>query len=230
LSQEKINTLYVREGQEVRVLCFHSAGSLNKFAEMFGIMTQKHPSALFLTEWKAAMNAAVRNSAGGALTFAEIRSKVWDHAFHNCQSTLKELHDYSMKLARIDVCFEQHKHNLDMQLKSLLAGVNACLCETKSGDWITGVVHYIHEYWHLCNYRRAASAFLGLKAALNLKGDFGDVEQLATEVRSKCKSDDISTLYSIFSKIDRNLHKGPNTWSNTCRQEAACNGEVPGRC
>jgi len=158
-------------------------------------MTQEHPSALFATEWEQAMNAAVRSSAGAALTLVDIHSKVWEPAFRNCQSLLDKLYDHSMKLSRIDGHFKQHEHDLETQLASLFAGVNACLGKAKSGAWIGAVVCRIHDYWHLCNYRKAASAFLDLKKALNLqKGDFRDVKKLATEVRSKLRADDISVL------------------------------------
>jgi len=168
------------------VIYFQSAGSLNAFAAKFYVMTEKYISILFVTEWEAAMNAAVQSSAGAALTLADIHSKVWEPAFRNCQSFLQELHDRSMKLAHIDVCFRQHEHDLEMQLTSLFAGVNACLGKPKSGAWIGRVVRRIHDYWHLPSYCKAASAFLDLKEALNLqKGDFSDVEKLATEVRSK---------------------------------------------
>ena len=173
-------------GQKIRVLCFQSAGSLIVLADKFYIMTQKHTSGLFDTEWKAAVEAAFRSSTGAALTLADIHSKVWDPAFRNCQSLLQELYDRSMKLARIDVCFKRHELDLEMQLTNLFSGVNACLGEPKNGTWIRGVVHHIDDYWHLCNYRKAASAFLDLKESLNLqKGDFSGVEKLATEVRSK---------------------------------------------
>ena len=186
LNLEKINTLCGTDCKKTMVIYFQSAGSLNAFAAKFYIMTQKHPSDLFLTEWERAMNAAVRSSAGAALILADIHSKVWEPAIHNCQSLLQELHDHSMKLACIDVCFRQHENDLEMQLMSLFAGVNACLGETTSGAWIKGVVYRVHDYLHLPSYRKAANAFLDLKGALNLwKGDFSDVEKLATEVRSK---------------------------------------------
>ena len=185
-SREKINSLCIGEGQVVKILCFQSAGSLSVFASKFYIVTQEHPSDLFATEWERAIKAAVRSSAGDALTLADIHSKVWEPAFRNCQSLLDKLHDRSIKLSCIDGYFKQHEHDLETQLASLFAGVNACLGKPKSGAWIRGVVHRIHDYWHLCNYRKAACAFLDLKKALNLqKGDFSDVKKLATEVRSK---------------------------------------------
>jgi len=165
-------------------------------------MTQKHPSDLFVTGWKAAMSAAVRSSAGVALTLADIHSKVWEPAFRNCQSLLQDLHDRSMKLSRIDVCFKRHEGDLETQLSSLFAGVNACLGETKNGAWIGGVVRRIKDYWHLCNYREAASTILELKKALNLqKGDFSDVKKLAIEVRNKYKSNGVSILCQKLLQI-----------------------------
>jgi len=193
-SQEKINTLCVREGQKVKVVGFQSAGSLSTFAAKFCIMTQKHPSDLFVIEWKQAMDTAVQSSAGAALTLADIHSKVWDPAFSNCESLLLALQDHSMKLSCIDECFKQHKSDLKTQLDSLFDGVNECLGEAKSGDWIGGVVKNVSDYWHFLDYwklhnnHRAATAFLDLKKALNLqKGDFSDVEKLATGVRNKCR-------------------------------------------
>ena len=183
--QEKINTLCVREGQTVRVLCFQSAGSLSSVADKFYLMNQKYASDLFIMGWRAAMNAAVKNSAGTSLTLEDIEPKMWDPAFRNCQSLLQELQDYSMNLARIDGCFKRYESSLEVQLINLLAGVNACLGIEKDGGWIEGVVHRIKEYWQFRNYQKAATTFLSLKKALNLqKGDFSDVEKLATEVRN----------------------------------------------
>ena len=184
-SQEKICTLCVRENQEIRVLCFQSAGSLSALTEKFYIMNQEHSSVLFTVIWREAMGAAFRNSPRGFLTLADIQPKVWDPAFHSCQSLLQELHDHSIKLTHVDKRFKQldNSSNLENQLRKLFAGVNACLGENRSGTWIRGVVCRIYDYWHLCNYRKAASAFLDLREALNLqKGDFSNVEKLATEV------------------------------------------------
>lgn len=184
-SLEKINQLCVRDGQKIQVICFQSTGSLSDFADKFYLMNQEHASILFTVGWRAAINAARRS--GTSLALSNIKCKVWDPAFRNCQSLLKELCDCSMKLARVDGYFKQHRANLEMQLRNLLAGVNACLDETKDGAWIGEVVSRIHEYWQLCNYRKVATAFLKLKEVLNLqKEDFSDVEKLTTEVRSKC--------------------------------------------
>ena len=185
-SVEKINTLCARKGQKIIVICFQSAGSLSDFAAKFYLMSQKYPSDLFTVEWREAMFVAVRNSTNSSLTLADIHSKVWEPAFRNCQSLLQELHDHSMKLARIDVYFKRHQGDLEMQLRKLFAGVNACLGENKSGAWIKGVVRRIYDYRHLCNYRNAATAFLQLRDNLGLKGDFRNVEILATEVRRNC--------------------------------------------
>ena len=215
-SQEKINALCVREGQNIRVLCFQSADSLSTFADKFYIMTQ---SDLFLTQWRGAMDKAFRGSAGASLTLADIFPKVWLPAFRNCQSLLQELHNHSLNLGQIDKFFKRHEHDLEMQLMDLFKDVNACLGVTKSGAWIAGVVCRIHDYWHFCNYRKAANALLELKKALNLqKGDFSDVETLATKVRSKCRQDTISILSMKFcyfhAYIDINFHEGPDTCSS----------------
>ena len=182
--QENINKLCVREGTRFRVLCFQSAGSLSDFAGNFYLMSYKYPSDLFTVGWKAAMSAAFKNTTN--LTLVDIHPQVWVPAFRNCQSLLDKLYDRSMKLAHIDRNFKRHERDIEMQLMNLFAGVNACLGKEGSRAWIKGVVQCIDDYWHLCNYRKAASAFLDLKKALNLEGDFRNVETLATEVRRKC--------------------------------------------
>ena len=181
--QETLSSLYVGEGTKIRALCFQSAGSLSAFADKFYLMSK---SDLFTVEWMAAMNVAVKNSTNSSLTLADIRSKVWDPAFRKCQSLLDKLHDCSMKLACIDWSFRQHEKDLEMQLMTLFAGVNACLGERRSGAWIKGVVRRIYDYWLLGNCRKAATAFLQLRDTLNLQGNFRNVKILATEVRRKC--------------------------------------------
>ena len=188
-SLEKINQLCVRDGQKIQVICFQSAGSLNAIADKFYLMNQKHASDLFTMGWRAAINAAFRSmhSAGASLALTDIQCKMWDPAFRNCQSLLKELYDRSMKLELVDRYFKRYEANLEMQLRNLHAGVNACLGETQDGAWIEGVVCRIHDYWQLCSYQKPATAFLKLKEVLNLqKEDISDIEKLATEVKSQC--------------------------------------------
>ena len=190
-SMEEIQTLCVRENQNIRILLFQSADSLSAFAHKFYIMDHEHSNEIFTMKWNGAISAAVNNNPGASLTLADINSKVWDPAFHSCQILLQELHDRSMKLSDINKRFKSlsdtnkrfKSRNLEKQLRELFAGVNACLGERKSGAWIGEVVRRIHDYWDLCNNHKAASAFLDLKEALNLqKGDFSNIEKLATEV------------------------------------------------
>ena len=172
------------------------------FADKFSIMTQKHPSDLFATEWKTAMNTAVLRRAGAALALEDIHSKVWEPAFCNCQSLLQELHDHSMKLTRVDniMWFWRYNDGLEMQLVNLFAGVNACLGDSKKEGWIRGVVHRIRDYWHLDKYRKTASVFLELKKSLKLqKGDFSDVQKLATQVRSNRRLNDDWLMHKLFN-------------------------------
>ena len=186
-SLEKINQLCIRDGQKIQVICFQSLGSLSAIADKFYLMNQEHHSKIFTVEWRSAINAAFRSSPGASLALTDIKCKVWDPAFRNCQSLLNELCDCSMKLELVDRYFKQHKANLEMQLRNLHAGVNACLGKTQGGAWIYEVVCRIHDYWQLGSCQKAATAVLKLKKVLNLqREDFGDIEKLATEVRSKC--------------------------------------------
>ena len=56
--------------------------------------------------------------------------------------------------------------------------------EKKVNDfkWIKGVIDRIWQYWELCNYHEAAQAFINIRDALGLTGDFGLVERVAKQV------------------------------------------------
>ena len=181
-SSTKINTLCMKEqGGAIQIQCFQSASTMNAFVENFCIMSQKYVSDIFHKIWVNAMENALKRNP--TMKIEEVHDSVWKPAFSQCQSMLDQLYTKTMKLADIDRCFKQYQNqNLELQLMNLFDGINACLGQQNDSVWIKQAVLHIINYWNLCNYRDAANTFLQLQSALNLKGDFGDVERLSTEV------------------------------------------------
>ena len=181
-SSTKINTLCTKvQGGAIQIQCFQSASTVNAFVGKFCIMTQTHVSDIFHKIWVNAMKISIKRNP--TMKIEEVHDAVWKPAFSHCQSLLSQLYTRTIKLANIDRYFKQYQNQkLDLQLMNLFDGINACLGQQNDGAWIKQVVQHIITYWNLCNYRDAANTFLQLRSTLNLKGDFGDVERLSTEV------------------------------------------------
>ena len=177
-----INALCKRaESGEVQLLCFQSAGTLNDFAEDFSTMTQTCASDLFHQAWTTTLDVAVKTST---LKLADVHTSVWQPVFLHCQTMLEQLHNQSMKLVDVDKFFKRHRgQQLESQLMSLFEGVNTCRRQREnSGAFIKRAVQRMNDYWDLCKYQEAANMFLDLRSALNLTGNFRNVERLSTEV------------------------------------------------
>ena len=50
--------------------------------------------------------------------------------------------------------------------------------------WIDGVINRMYQFWKLSGYTEAAQAFLKIRDALELTGDFELVENVALKVRT----------------------------------------------
>ena len=145
-------------------------------------MTKEFSSGLFDAIWSTSMKEARANFP--KMSVSDIKAKVWTPAFDHCRQLLTELHDLSMTLANVDRHFKCYKkQELENELKVLFDGINKCLCQSLSDNWIRHVVLRIEDYRKLCGYRKAANSFLKLRDSLKLtKGDFKDVERISKEV------------------------------------------------
>ena len=178
----KINTLCERRDSNIHVVCFDKAAPLLSFAQQFYVMTKEFSSGLFHAIWSLSMNEARANFP--KMSVRDIEEKVWTPAFGHCRQLLTELHGLSMTLANVDRHFKNYrKQELENELRVLFDGVNKCLCQSPSDNWIHHVVLKIEDYRKLCGYRYAANSFLELRDSLNLiKGDFKDVERISKQV------------------------------------------------
>ena len=129
------------------------------------------------------MKCAHRNNPD--MTISDVGPRMWDPTFAQCQQLLEELNSASITLASVDKNLKEYRmepNKLENELYVLSSGVSKCLQVPSNSAWIRSIVDRIQQYWRLCDHREAANSFLSLRDALNLTGDFRDVEGISKEV------------------------------------------------
>ena len=179
----KINTLCIQDETGLfRVICFHKADPLLRFAKSFHALTRRPNSNLFRVVWCATMMQAQRNNP--KLSIKCLESEVWIPAFQQCQILLKDVYELNITLSDVDRYFGSYGDNdLTAQIRTLFDGVNECT-ENKFKDyWNSRLVQKVVDYRLLCSYQDAANSFLKLRDLLQLtQGDFRDVERISKKV------------------------------------------------
>ena len=149
----------------------------------FWIMSQEYNSGLFSDYWRDRLTVVM--GEGGSLTLADVLPEVWTPVYSKCDELLAQLKDYSLSLSAVDQLFkDMGTEAIKLRIEQLYTGVEMCRTEkeVKDLEWIEGVVERMDQYWKLCQYTDTAQAFLELRDALDLSGDFQLVQKLAEEV------------------------------------------------
>ena len=165
------------------MVCFQAARCLQSFVEHYFILAHKYNSTIFNSIWSSTMKCARRSNPD--MTISDVGPRVWEPTFAQCQQLLEELNSASITLASVDKKFKQyrmHPNSLICEIDNLSKGVSECLQVPSNSSWIPIIVDWILQYWSLCDHREAANSFLRLRDALNLTGDFKDVEKISEEV------------------------------------------------
>ena len=165
------------------MVCFQAAGCLQSFVEHYFILAHKYNSTIFNSIWSSTMKCVCRSNPD--MTISDVGPRVWEPTFVQCWQLLEELSSASITLASVDKNFKQYKmqtDNLKDQIYILSKGVSECLQVPSKSAWISNIVDQIIQYWSLCDHREAAKSFLRLRDALNLTGDFKDVERISEKV------------------------------------------------
>ena len=163
----------------MKVVCYQTAECLQSFAECFSTLIN---SAIFNSIWST-MKCAHRSNPD--MTISDVGPRMWEPTFAQCQQLLEELNSASITLASVDKNLKEYrmeKNKLENELYVLSSGVSKCLQVPSNFAWIRSIVDRIQQYWRLCDHREAANSFLRLRDALNLTGDFRDVEGISKEV------------------------------------------------
>lgn len=174
------------ESENFEVLCCREAASLDPaFMNEFWIMTEECESKIFSYLWYKILHQYQLHG----LELRDVAMSVWSPVFSQCEKLLVELKDYSISLTTVDQLFRgQPVSSITANIEQLYKGVRKCKksMEVEDFKWIKGVVERINQYWLLSGYDDAAQAFLKIRDAFNLTGDFQLVENMSSQVR--CRS------------------------------------------
>ena len=182
-----INKLCMTMDQKCVVHCFPEAAPLEPIMNQFWIMTHECKSKIFSDFWYDRLALIIRSrSANFALS--DIADEVWSPVFDQCVKLLAELKDYSISLITVNQLFKgQEISTITSSIKQLYKGVELCQNGREVNDfkWMKGVVERMNQFWQICGFAAAAQAFLEIRNALKLTGDFQLVENVASQVRHK---------------------------------------------
>ena len=177
-----VNKLCTSVNQQCVVQCFlPDASPLEPFMNHFWIMTQECNSKIFIDSWHKRTSTVVKKSA--SLALGEVEKELWTPVFSQCVELLTKLKDYSLSLQVVDQLFKG-QHDIPGNIKQLYRGVEMCQNgrEVKDFKWTTRVIMRMNQFWMLCNFAETADAFLQIRDALKLTGDFELVERIASQV------------------------------------------------
>lgn len=151
-------------------------------------LAQTHTSDTFDRVWQDKIKEL---PAGGTLSLADIRTKLWDPVIEKCTELLTTLQQCTITLSVVDEYFYDHRHSkeaLVTSLVNLFHGLSTYQAKFEKKEMkiqkIEEGVDLMQQYWSLCNYATAAKICLELKERLELTGDFKMVEILAQQVMS----------------------------------------------
>ena len=183
---EQINHLCKFDGTSCQVLVLKQARVIDPYLEPLWIFSHVYQSDLFNKLWTAQLKA---HNNDGTLTFDDIIKKVWVPVFQQCSDIHEQLISSTITLAQVDQFFKQYlgKENaLAKEIKYLHLAVQKCLKKdvTNNLKWIKAIITKMQQHWELSTYADAAHAFLKIRDALYLTGDFSLVERVAAQVHT----------------------------------------------
>ena len=183
-----INKLCKTVDQKCVVHCFPEAAPLEPIMNKLWIMTHECKSKIFSDYWYDRL-ALIIHSRSSDLALSDIAEEVWSPVFDQCVKLLTELKDYSVSLMTVNQLFEgQPVPIITSSIKQLYKGVELCQNGREVNDfkWMKGVVERMIQFWQLHGFAAAAQAFLEIRDAIKLTGDFQLVENVASLVRCGC--------------------------------------------
>lgn len=148
-------------------------------------MSIKYPSDLFNRFWWEKLSEVGKKIE--TVTFQQIVDDVWKPVFDRCIHLLDDLKSEKLTLSDVDSLFKVNyssdQDSLRRDLLNLYMGTQECINKfLENSQWIQNVVDHIVQYWNLCSYYETARAFIEIRNALHLTGDFSLVEKVASQV------------------------------------------------
>ena len=182
---EQINHLCKFDGTSYQVILFKQARVLDPYLGQLWIFSHICPSHLFKKLWTAQLKAHRKD---GILTFDDIIKKVWIPVFKQCTDIHEQLISSKITLAQVDQFFKQYlgkEKALAQEIERIHLAVQKSLGKDATNvKWIKAIIIKMQQHWELSTYADAAHAFLKIKDALHLTGDFSNVEEVAARVHT----------------------------------------------
>ena len=181
LSEKPISSICYEKNGQIFVSLFESAAPLFTILDKFTILSLNHRSNTFQKFW----NEQIEQCHGNELQIGDVVQCIWKPVFKRCCEHLESLKDRSIKLSIVDELLDQYsEENLQAEVNTLHRGICECNRSTSDSSWITYCVQTMQQYRLLCQHASTAKAFLSLKDALTLTGDFRIITQLAAQVNA----------------------------------------------
>ena len=186
-SSSPINALCTSANQKgpIVYLCCESATPLEPIMVKFRIMAGENNNDVFQKIWLKTLNSVREIST--ELTLEGIVDHLWEPAFGECMSLLKNIRERTILLSEVDHYFLQYKdkQKIVSHLFSLYTGVEMCCNNLKPSNlprWLRVGEQLMVQYWKLCQYAEAAKVVLNVSEQLKISGDFSLMKTLATKV------------------------------------------------
>ena len=187
--QANVDTCPIRElcstddGQVCVVHGFSDVEPLEPCLKQFWFMTQESKCDIFIKFLNERLAALVRDKC--TLSMNDVMPEVWIPVFAQCEQVLEQLMDFSIPLPVVDDLFHgKDNDHIGHNIKQLQKGVEWCRSRRVVNDfgWIKRVIDCMNQFWKLSRYTDAARAFLKIRDALKLTGNFNVVENVASQV------------------------------------------------
>ena len=150
-------------------------------------MTQESKCDIFINFLNKRLAALTRDKC--TLSMNDVMPKVWTPVFAQCEQVLEQLMDFSIPLPMVNDLFHGKDNDLiGHNIKQLQKGVEWCQSwrDAKDFGWIERVIDRMNQFWKLSGYTDAAKAFVKIRDALKLTGDFKLVENVGSQVMRTC--------------------------------------------
>ena len=147
-------------------------------------MTQESKCDIFVKFLDERLVALGRDKC--TLPMNDVMLEVWTPVFAQCEQVLEQLMDFSIPLPMVNDLFHgKDNDHIGHNIKQLQKGVEWCRSrrDVKDFEWIKQVIDRMNQFWKLSRCTDAAQAFLEIRDALKLTGDFSLVENVAQDLQ-----------------------------------------------
>lgn len=168
------------------IISSHCSLELVQFSGDLNIMSG---SQIFLDIWNQIMSDTLRRAKENneCVKLDDVVTCVWNPAIDFCTQLLIDLHSNKIKLSIIDGHIKM-LNSIEEQLQIFSSALKFVLKDEKvlsfyeDNSWLKDRIATIKQYCNFKRYSNDASIFLTLKEVLNIDGDFGVIQEIASNV------------------------------------------------